>query len=66
MNRGSPKGSNFAMRRVIRSKNLLNISATNFINYFFRILPFALVLLLIVGGCGLLCSRHIFLIRQYN
>ena len=52
MNTGSPKGSNFAMRKVIRSKNLLNISATNFINYFFRILPFALVLVLIVGGCG--------------
>lgn len=49
---GSPTGSKFAMRKMVGSKNLPLISATNFINYFFQILIFALALILVVGGCG--------------
>ena len=49
---GSPTGSKFAMREMVGSKNLPIISATNFINSFFRILILTLVSILIIGGCG--------------
>ena len=49
---GLPTDSKFTMRKMVGSKNLSIISATNFINSFFRILLFALILMLIIGGCG--------------